>query len=387
MEQRIKVNLVESWDNPLGLYARETGSWKVGLQAWVRRNEVWRTVYRGIPASALVLMTNNNTPEGRVVGSSATRYNSSGSHWLLSTAASGSVGTTTGTNTVSMSSFGSSPSISTSTNSHSRTVRLRTFSSNGYYTATSSHAHSCTHTHANVTGSRYPRRIDCPAWTGVGYLPVGAFVFSRTPLSDSRLTEFNAGGTYDGYCVRTVSGNYAINSTLATATIGSGTLYTGYYTATITQDSWQTTGSWVYKHRHAFTHDHVVAFVGLRRRYRAYTVNTPIYDIDTLPSGSMIPSTDDADWPADWAPYLSGYLLELENGTTHATQNFGSTSQTPNNATDSTGGISTASSVNYQSEADYYRVLDHVHSIPTHTHSTAQTAYPLSIRVMFMEKA
>lgn len=365
-----------AWKEIITPHANDGGAWKLANSVHVKHAGIWESVWPlPIPATCLITMKTSTVP------SPGTLYNVNG-YWAYSeTASPDAVGP--GSNSINWNSFGSY-SGSSGARSHSVNVDYRSLGSNGWYTNDSSHSHAQSHTHPSSTSSRYPARLDLRQYYGCNSFPIGSVVFSRDAIIHPSLTI--ASSTYNSNYVRIITG--APGGTVGAVTASkSHALNCSSGGASLVQNSYLR-GVYFYSgHYHSMTHTHTVSPNPLYRYYRMYDVTAPISGVEDLPSGSMLMAYSTVGWPVGWTPYTTGYLLRIADSTTTASANGGVTTQTISKTAFTSGARTGGTAREFEAGSERYSISGSSHTINTHTHASSVTAYPLTRKILFMEKA
>lgn len=363
-----------TWQRTLP-WDKRSGSWEVPLAIRGKVSGALQIPFFKVPASCIVLMKTSGVPVD------GTLFNRNG-YWAYS--ATASLDTQgPGSNTKDWATFGSY-GFYTNYVTDAKDVYSRTLSANGYASGHTSHRHLHTHSHSGTT-SHYPSRVDLRGYTGCRYLPVGAVVFARTPITHTCLTAWSVNYFSVRFVTATTMGSM-FAGTVASKAFTINTSTAGGYQS---KKSWLRSKYFYSGHYHSTTHTHSLSTTGTScRYYRAYEVTSPIYDFNSLPVGSMVMAISTVGFPSGWSAYATtGYTCRGRNDANNSA-NAGSSTTTCQTSTGHWCG-SRLGGTSRQCEAGsaLNSINPNGHTFGSHAHVGAVSNYPQTWRVAFMEKA
>jgi len=339
-----------------------------------------------IPSDVFVCMDSSMVPPGITAGSSATIYTNGGNSDCFAYSEDTSPdaqGTGESTPTVTL----ASTSLSTGAVAHTNVVDYRTFSSYGWCVNEYSHDHDASHGHSKSMDI-YPPYVKIACYESAGYFPTGALVFAREAITHDCLS---LNEDYDGKYV------LVCNSAAEAGETASGHLSTSISTENNTgndrgtnprQDSYKRS-AYFYGHYHKFTHSHALTVDPPYRVYRVYNVTSPIYDINSFPSGTMLIGKGASSLSSHgWSKAASGYLLKIEDDASNEANHAGNaTIQVSNAAASNTSSTVTNTQYEYESGSERRRIeYGTQHSIAAHGHTCSTSSLPKTRKLVFWEK-
>ncbi|MHA2022175.1 MAG: hypothetical protein ACTSWQ_00775, partial [Candidatus Thorarchaeota archaeon] len=211
-------------------------------------------------------------------------------------------------------------------------------------------------------------------------------ILSRGALSHPNLSLYT---NKDGYFIRIITGTPGtVYSSSSNPSYSATNVTSGTATHPEVQDSYLRSVYYIGTHTHTWSHSHSFTINPYYRKYRAYLVTAPIYDLDELPVGSALIGYSSSGFPSGWTATTStGRLIKIDDATISSTANGGVGTYSISAAATSTNGI-TGTTREYQTGSEKYagRATNHGHSIVSHGHANSVSAYPQYRRMYVYER-